>query len=280
MNFLEAKNLSQALDYRKEHPTYKLLAGGTDLCVLMNSGIIKPEGLISIWGLDELKQITEEGDVISIGALVTHSAVAQSGMIQKHIPVLGKACLTVGARQIQNRGTIGGNIMNASPAGDTLPVLLAYDATIEVSNTQGSRQIPFTEFYTGYRQTALKEDEMVTRILIKKPNQGEKADFIKIGTRKAQAISKVMACFRMQTQDDVITSFQAAYGSVAAIPVRVTALEEFLVGEKLEEKTIEEAIQITKDNLNPIDDIRSTADYRKHVCGVMVKRFLVTLLQS
>jgi CO/xanthine dehydrogenase FAD-binding subunit len=276
MKFLVAQNLKEALNARKDHPTYKILAGGTDLCVLMNAGVIKPEGLISIWGLDGLKEITEEGDSISIGALATHTQVAENENVIKYFSSLSQACKSVGARQIQNRGTIGGNVMNASPAGDTLPVLLAYDAEIEVSNTEGSRLIPFTAFYTGYRQTALKDDEMVTHIKIKKPEANEKAAFIKIGTRKAQAISKVMACFRMGLDGDVIKSFAAAYGSVAAVPVRVTALEEFLIGKQLNETIIQEAIQITKDNLHPIDDIRSTAEYRKHVCGVMVKRFLAS----
>ncbi len=274
MNLLTPKDLNEVLELRQNHPNYTVLAGGTDVCALMNGGFIKPEGLINIWGIGELAEISEDEDHIYIGALTTHTKIVESDLVQKYIPVLAKACQQIGARQIQNRGTIGGNVMNASPAGDTLPVLLAYDVDVEASSIKSSRWIPFTKFYTGYRKTALKESEIVTRFRIKKPETAEKADFIKLGARKAQAVSKIMACFRLRLEGDKISSFHAAFGSVAAIPVRLSKTEAFLKGKKLTSDIIDKASNIAKSEVKPIDDVRSTGEYRKHVTGVLIGRFL------
>lgn len=255
-----------------KNPSYKILAGGTDLCVLMNSKLIKPEGLISISNIAEMKKISDDGEFIDIGALATHAQIFEDKLVKKHLPVLVEACKTVGARQIQNRGTIGGNVMNASPAGDTLPVLLAYETQVEVAGMRGRRSIDFGEFYKGYRKTALAKGEIVTNIRIKRSVKGERSAFLKVGTRKAQAISKVMGCYRNYDQNHII-----AFGSVAATPVRLKECEEFLSGKKITKEIIAEASEIAMKEVKPIGDIRSTADYRRHVVGVLVKRFLETV---
>lgn len=276
MQFLRPKNLAETLKLVGRHPDYEILAGGTDICVRMNSGILKPAGLINIWGLSELKGIKEDGNFIEIGALATHSEIINSNLINKYLPALSDACMTIGAVQIQNRGTIGGNVMNASPAGDTLPVLLAYDADVETANKESKRSIKFSEFYKGYRKTALKNDEIVLKFRIKKTGPCEKSAFIKIGTRKAQAISKVMGCFVVAgpRAGQKIKSIAIAFGSVAPIPIRTPETEKFLTGKMLTEKVIQKAVDLVKKEVTPIDDIRSTAEYRRHIAGVLLKRFL------
>ncbi len=276
MQFLSPNSLAEALELFGKHPDYKLLAGGTDICVSMNSGLSKPKGIINIWGLGELGGITENGGEIELGALATHTQIADSSVVKKHLPALALACSTIGARQTQNRGTIGGNVMNASPAGDTLPPLLAYDAEVEAASPEGRRWIKFGEFYMGYRKTALKQGELITKFKLPKAPRGEKSAFLKVGTRRAQAISKVMGCFRYTPplKKGGEGGFVIAFGSIAPTPVRLYEIEKFLAGKKLTAEVINEAVELTRRSIRPIDDIRSTADYRRHVCGVLVRRFL------
>lgn len=274
LDFLSPKNFQEALDLAAKHPGYSILAGGTDICVLMNSRMVKPRGLINIWGIDELRGIKEEKDYIEIGALTTHAELVDSELIKKHLPALFDACRTIGARQIQNRGTIGGNVMNASPAGDTLPVLLAYDAEVVVAGKGGRRAVRFTDFYKGYRETALKKGEIVAGFKLPKVKRGERAAFLKVGTRKAQAISKVMGCFRINLKGKTVQDIAIAFGSVAPVPLRLTGAEKLLKNKELTPDLIDEVVGKVMAQVQPIDDIRSTAAYRRHICGVLLKRFL------
>lgn len=273
MNFLKPKNLSEALAMIDGEPGCKIIAGGTDLCVGINSGVLRLDGLISILEIKEISKIRENGDNIEIGTLATHADIYENSLVKKYVPALLDACKTIGAKQIQNRGTIGGNVMNASPAGDTLPVLLAYDAKVELASVDGTRTIDFKNFFLGYKKTALKPNEMVTRFIIAKA-AGERSAFVKIGTRKAQAISKVMGCFRLKLNGKKIESLAIAFGSVAPIPVRLVKTESFLLGKNISEQMINDAVTSTIKEVSPIDDIRSTSAYRRHACGVMVRRFL------
>ena len=273
LEFLTAKNLTDALELKAKFPAYHILAGGTDICVLINSNLLVPKGVISISGIDELTGIKEDGDSVELGPLTTHTEIVNNDLINKYIPALAEACMTIGARQIQNMGTIGGNIMNASPAGDALPVFLAYETTVEASCRDGVRRVPFGDFYKGYKETALEKNEIVTKFTIRKAASGERAAFIKIGARKSQAISKVMGCFRLKYSDQVEMA-AIAFGSVAPIPVRLSKTEKFLMGKKLTEKTIDEAVKMASSEVTPIDDIRSTAGYRKYVTGVLLGKFL------
>ncbi len=298
MEFKTPHTLQEAYELRDRYQSYKVLAGGTDLYVLINGGLIKPEGVISLWGLQELSHIKDSGDYIYVGSLVTHTNIVNSDTIRINLPALAEASSTIGARQIQNRGTIGGNIMNASPAGDTLPPLMAYDAEIEVSSVDGSRWIKFTDFYSGYRKSVLRPNEILTRIKIKKPHPYEVSKFLKIGTRKAQAISKIMGAFRIKiegsaapaTQDEfarrggrgtcasaecvTVQSVAIAYGSVAPVPIRTPKTEGLLRGRALNKGLITQAVDSVKNEVAPIDDIRSTGEYRRHVAGVLLQRFL------
>ncbi len=158
--------------------TVKIIAGGTDLMVLMNARLLDAREFLDIWRLDELRGITDEGESLRIGSLATYTQLIRSQLIQDHAPALVGASRTIGAIQIQNRGTIGGNIVNASPAGDSLPVLAAYDAEIEIGSARGTRRINFNSFYTGYRSTVLEPDEMVLAVSIPKLKRGRARFFL------------------------------------------------------------------------------------------------------
>lgn len=278
MEFKTATNLSQAAELKYQFPRFQILAGGTDLCVQLNGGVLKSEGLINIFGIKELSAITENENNIEIGALATHTQIIESDLIQRFILPLVEACRSIGARQIQNRGTIGGNVMNASPAGDTLPVLLAFDAEIELVSINKTRRVPFDQFYLGYKKTVVAEDEILSKVVIPRPSTQSKGGFFKIGTRKAQAISKIMACFRVNLDSGLITDSRIAYGSVAPVPLRIKELEEYLKGRKPNKATITKSLDLLKGAIKPIDDIRSTAAYRIHLCQVILKRFLRSLI--
>lgn len=268
MQFISPKNLKEALLARQQCG-YPILAGGTDLIAQWKASGNRPFGVINISGIKELKGIKESKNSIMIGAGATHSEIFESKIVKKFLPALATACGTVGALQIQNRGTIGGNVMNGSPAGDTLPVLLAYDAEVELVSLRGSRLVPFAEFFTGYRKTVAAKDEVVTKFIIKKPGKGESAVFLKVGTRRAQAISKVCGCFRKIGRECIIT-----YGSVAPTPIRCRKTEDFLKGKKLTPEVIGSALKLVGSEVAPIDDIRSNASYRRHVAKALLSRFL------
>lgn len=278
MEYLKPKNLKTALKFlATEQTRFPVIAGGTDLMAIHHSGQFRSSGIIDLWGVDELRGVDEDDQDIEVGALATHSEIVESPLINKYLPLLSDACRTIGARQIQNRGTIGGNVMNASPAGDTLPVLAVYEADVKLISIEGERYVPFTHFFTGYRQTVKESCELVAAFRFRKPASGEISAFYKIGTRKAQAISKVMGAFRasqVATEQNELGRVYIAYGSVAPVPLRLKKTEDYLSGKKLDAEVIASAVAMCCAEVTPIDDIRSTADYRRYVCGVLLKRFL------
>ncbi|MEO6577800.1 MAG: FAD binding domain-containing protein [Candidatus Limnocylindria bacterium] len=252
------------------------LAGGTDLMVRMTGEIGEPPArVLDIWALDELRGISVEGQTLRIGALTTYTELRRSPIIADVIPALGDAAATIGAAQIQNRGTIGGNVVNASPAGDTLPVLMAVDARFVLGSSSGERTIAADQFWTGYRQTARRPDELLVRVEI--PIVPERrVRFRKIGTRRAQAISKVvMALVWSATEDDPAwRNVHVALGSVAATTVRARAAERVLEAAMPDIGTADAAAAALKNELAPIDDVRSTAAYRRMVAGRVLHRLI------
>src|SRR5499427_122372 len=199
-----AASLADAYAMLAQRSDLRVIAGGTDLMVLMNARSLTAGHFLDIWGLDELRGITDQGPSLRIGALSTFAEIGRSPLVLQHMPALAAASATVGAIQIQNRATIGGNVVNASPAGDSLPVLAAYDAEIEAGSVRGTRQIGFRDFYTGYRSTSLQPDEMVIAFSIPKLSDGERDYFRKVGTRRAQAISKVVMSARARMSRGLI----------------------------------------------------------------------------
>ena len=237
------------------------LAGCTDVYVNLNFGTLPQKRFMNLWQLDELRGIGIRDGVLSIGALTTYSAIVRSPLVRKRLPILGAASREIGGVQIQNRGTLGGNIANASPAGDTLPVLAAADAVLVLKSAPGTRRVPFNSFYTGYRQSVLRPEELIVSVEI--PAVKGRQWFRKVGTRAAQAISKVvMAAVR----DDAP---RIALGSVAPTVIRLPKTEAVLAAGG----SIAEAREVLKREIQPIDDLRSTAEYRRRVSGNLLEKF-------
>ena len=255
---------------------WRPLAGGTDLMVQMTGEIGEPpERVLDIWALDELRGIAVESDALVIGALATYTELRQSPLVAEFVPALAEAAATIGAAQIQNRGTLGGNIANASPAGDTLPVLLALGAEIVLGSAAGERTVAADDFWTGYRTTARRPDELVVRIRV--PLASDRVvRFRKVGTRRAQAISKVVMAlaWHSTTDDGPWTNVRLALGSVAATTIRARGAESVLEGARPTRETADAAAAALTAELQPIDDVRSTADYRRTVAGRVLHRLI------
>jgi len=237
------------------------IAGATDLYVGLNFGTLRARRFLDIWPLDELRAISVEQDRLVLGALVTYSAMIASPEVRERLPMLIEAARQVGGPQIQNRGTVGGNIANGSPAGDSLPVLAAVDAVVVLRSVDAERRIPMTAFYTGYRATVMRADELIVAVEI--PRVAGTQWFRKVGTRAAQAISKVViAAVRSPSP-------RIAVGSVAPTVVRLNATERALASGA----SLDDAMTALRGEVLPIDDLRSTAEYRKRVTENLVRRF-------
>jgi CO/xanthine dehydrogenase FAD-binding subunit len=258
--------------------TIKIIAGGTDLMVLMNAHQLDSSQFLNIWQMDELRGISEEDDALRIGALTTYTQLIGSRPVQEFVPGLVAASRTIGAIQIQNRGTIGGNIVNASPAGDTLPVLAVYESEIEIGSAGGTRRVPFSEFYTGYRATVLQQDELLLSVRIPKLREGERDCFWKVGTRRAQAISKTVLAVKARMSGTLVENISIGVGSVAPTVVRGTRTECLLKRSTLTPELVEEARKLIAEEIAPITDLRSTEHYRRTVTGNVLARFLRELL--
>ena len=252
------------------------IAGGTDVMVRISGEIGEPPArLLDLWRLDELRGITSDGGAITLGALTTYTEIRRSAPCREHLPALVEAAATIGAAQIQNRGTLGGNIANASPAGDTLPVLLALDAEVVIGGPRGERTVPATDFWVAYRRTALAPDELILRIRIP-VGGGREARFRKIGTRRAQAISKVVmaVAWRESPGNGEWRDVRVALGSVADRPVRAAAAEDALEGNPPTPEAADHAAEALANEIHPIDDVRSTADYRRVVAARALHRIV------
>ncbi len=250
------------------------IAGGTDLMVQITGELGEPpERVLDIWHLDELRGIRVEADALVLGALTTYTEIRRSPLVAEFLPALVEAAATIGAAQIQNRGTIGGNVANASPAGDTLPILLATGAEITLGSAHGERTVAAGEFWTGYRQTARTDDELVLRVRIPLVPDRE-VRFRKIGTRRAQAISKVVMALAWRPASGRWADVRLALGSIAATPVRVPRTEAALEGAAPHRETADRAAETLAGEIHPIDDVRSTADYRRAVASRVLHRLI------
>jgi len=258
---LEPRSLADALKLLRDDGPLVPMAGCTDLYVSLNFGTLKDLRFLNLWRLPALRTIEMRGGLLSIGALATHTDLIRSALVRRRVPMLAAAAREVGGVQIQNRGTIGGNVANASPAGDTLPVLAAAEATVVLRSAAGTRRIPFTQFYTGYRQTVRRPDELIVALEI--PAIRGRQCFRKVGTRAAQAISKVVVAAVVGDQPRI------ALGSVAPTVVRATRTEAALAAGA----SIADAQQTLVDEIAPIDDLRSTAEYRRRVAANLLALF-------
>jgi len=275
---VQPADLTAALGALAERPDLVVMAGGTDLMVGLHAGVFRPKALLDIWGLDELRGISVEDDVVRIGALTTYSDLMRDAVIGQRLPLLAQAATEVGAVQIQNRGTLGGNVVNASPSGDSLPPLAAYEAELELASSRGRRRVPVCSFYTGYKAFDLADDELLCALHVPLPAAGATGWFRKVGTRRAQSISKVVAAALVhRTADGAITDARVAIGAVAPTVLRLPVTEGLLEGATPGGDLVERVRQQVMAEVVPIDDVRSTADYRRQVSGNIVARFVSEL---
>ena len=271
-------SLAEALALLNREPgAWKPFAGGTDLMVLLEAGKLPHRNYVNIWGLKELRGIEVTDSHITLGALTTYTDVQSNSILQSEFPMLCQAASETGGLAIQNRGTLGGNIVNASPAADSPPALLAYDAEIELVSTSGSRWLPYRGFHTGYKQMLIAPNELLARIRLPRNTRNATHYYRKVGTRKAQAISKVCLAALAKLEHDQISDVRIAFGSVAPIVVRCVETENTLRGQKPDTGTINSACATLAKEISPIDDIRSTADYRLQVAKNLLTDFLLTL---
>ncbi|HMG18912.1 MAG TPA: xanthine dehydrogenase family protein subunit M [Gemmatimonadales bacterium] len=256
VTYLRPRDVADAVRLYRDTPDARPLGGGTDLMVMLHAGTVRPRALVDLWCLAELKGIRQVDGGVEIGAAEPYTGIIASVLVRDHCPALVAASRTIGAAQIQNRGTLGGNLANASPAGDTLPVLLAADAVVVTDR----RRIPVAGFFTAYRKTALGPDEII--VAVRLPATARGVRFRKVGTRAAQAISKVVIAVSREPA-------RIALGSVAEVPLRARGAEAALA-----QGDVEGAVAALAADIRPIDDVRSTADYRRMVAQNVLEYLL------
>jgi CO/xanthine dehydrogenase FAD-binding subunit len=269
------RNLSEALALRAREPgVWQPFAGGTDLMVLLESGKLLHKNYLNIWNFPELRGINVSADHVNLGALTTYTEVQANPVLREEFPMLCQAASETGGLAIQNRGTLGGNIVNASPAADSPPALLAYDAEVELISLNGARWAAYHGFHTGYKQTIMGGEELLARIRLPRKSAGLIQYYRKVGTRKAQAISKVCFAATARVSAGVVDDARIALGSVAPVPLRCIKTEATLRGLRIDESTLEKAKAEFAREIVPIDDIRSTRDYRLRVSINLLEDFL------
>jgi CO/xanthine dehydrogenase FAD-binding subunit len=265
-------SLADALDLLAAEPGLRPLAGGTDLMVLHEAGLLGPARLLDLSPLPELDGIRVDGQELVIGAATSYAAIHESALVRTHAPLLARAAMETGARAIQERGSLGGNLANASPAADSAPALLAHGAVLELGCRAGTRRLPLDEFFLDYRRTALRAGELIAtiRLPLATPTL---CYFRKVGARRAQAITKVSlaACGRWTAQG---LDCRLALASVAPVPLRARRTEAFLADAAGRSGWMREAVDLLRSEVRPIDDIRSTAAYRCTVAGNLLGAFL------
>ncbi len=271
----EPRTLAEALRMLAASP-HRPIAGGSDVMVALASGAWDDAvPLLDLWGLDELRGIRIEDGMLVLGALTTYTDLRNSALVREHVPTLAGMAAGVGATQIQNRGTLGGNVVNASPAGDALPLLLATDAEIVVGDLRGERTIPAGAFWTGYRRTALQPGELLLRVRVPLP-QGRRVAFRKIGTRRAQSIAKASIAVSWRPgPEGTWLDVRVALGSVADRAIRVPRTEAVLEGRRPSVAAADEAARVVAGEIAPIDDVRSTAEYRRAVVARVLRRIVL-----
>jgi CO/xanthine dehydrogenase FAD-binding subunit len=271
-------NLQTVLSLLANEPAQWLpIAGGTDVMVLYSAGKLPNRKLINIWNIPELRQIQVLPDRIRISAACTYTALRKHEIISREFPLLATAASWTGGIANQNRGTLGGNIANASPAADSLPALLVYEADLTLISARGERRVPYRTFHTGYKKTLLAADELIRDISLPRKFSGYISHARKVGARNAQAISKVCLAALGQIENGTIRDVRLAFGSVAPVPLRLDETEQLLVGNKIERPLVDAAKKSVMKEIRPIDDIRSTARYRAAVAGNLLAEFLEKL---
>ncbi len=253
------------------------IAGGTDVMVQYAAGKLAARKLVSIFNLPELRRTEVLVDEVRIGAGCTYTDLREHVVIENEFPLLARAASWTGGIANQNRGTLGGNIVNASPAADSLPALLAYDAELILVSVRGERRLPYRDFHTGYKTTRRAPDELIRAICLPRRFANYFSYTRKVGARNAQAISKVCVAALGRLVDGVVEDVHIAVGSVAPVPLRLTGTEQVLKGKRMDSSLLSLARQTAIAEISPIDDIRSTAKYRAVVAGNLVEEFVTKM---
>ncbi|HUB08312.1 MAG TPA: xanthine dehydrogenase family protein subunit M [Myxococcales bacterium] len=272
-----AQTLAEAYAVLAARPRgLRVLAGGTDLMVQLNArvGLERLGHVLDIWKLRELRFIDRRGDALRLGALATYTDLMRSPLVRACLPALADVSREVGAWAIQNRGTIGGNVCNASPAGDTLPILVAAGATFVLGGPRGERRVPAEEFFVAYRKTALGADELLLRVELPVLAPAERLVYRKVGTRKAQSISRTLLAVRATAAEGKLSGLRVAAGCVAPIPLRCAATEAAIEGRAIDPGTLAAARVALLSEVRPISDVRASAEYRAHVSANVLERLL------
>lgn len=271
-------DLPSALEHMARAPgVWKPFAGGTDLMVLLEAGNLPHRRFLSIWKFPELRGIEVAGDRVIIGALTTYTEVRRHEILAREFPLLCSAAAETGGVATQNRGTLGGNIANASPAADTPPALIVYDAEIELISAGGARWLPYRDFHTGYKLMKIRPDELIRRIRLPRAFGNWRQHYRKVGTRRAQAISKVCFAAAARVEGERITEVRIALGSVAPTVVRAVETEKLLRGELASRPILRAAQAALAREIAPIDDMRSTAQYRLRVAQNLLAEYFEIL---
>jgi CO/xanthine dehydrogenase FAD-binding subunit len=250
------------------------IAGGTELMVAFAAGRLSFPKLVSLWGVEELRFIDNRHDELVIGAGTTFSDLRASAAVAADFPLLDKAASWIGSIANQTRATLGGNLVNGSPAADSSPALLVYDAEIELISVRGRRRMPYCEFHTGYKQNAMTADELLYAVHLPRRFSQHRQYLRKVGTRRAMAISKVAIGATALMKNEVIAEIRVAAASLASFPARLTRTEAALAGKAPSADVFQAARQALLAEAQPIDDIRSNAQYRKTVGANLVEEFL------
>lgn len=273
--------LQEALELLAKEPgVWKAFAGGTDLMVMLEAGNLPHKNYLNIWRLNELRGIHVEPDNVNLGALTTYTEVLNHSILKREFPMLCQAAGETGGPAIQNRGTLGGNIVNASPAADSPPALLAYDAEVELISANGERWVSYLGFHTNYKEIVMRPDELLSHIRLPRVTGGLMQYYRKVGARKAQAISKICLAATGRLAEGRITDIRIAFGSVAPIPIRCLRTEDTLRGRPIDAGSITDARASLVREIAPVTDIRSSRDYRLRVSQNLLEDFLQGLAEG
>ena len=277
--YFAPQKIEEALEilskYRKE---IKVIAGGTDLLIQYYDRLYEVGSWLDLKNIKELKEIKICQNQMEIGAMVSHTQLEKSEDIKKYFPILGQAAADIGSPQIRNRGTIGGNIVNASPAGDLLAPLIAYDAQFKLLSTQGENIVPVEEFFIGPKKTILEPAQLLTQIILPLPSERTYGSWSKIGKRKALIIATITLALVVEMAEDnkTVKDVRTCLGSVAPTPIEIKEIRKKIVGKNFNQLDFAELGQIVEDKISPIDDIRGTREYRKDVA----KNIMINALEE
>jgi CO/xanthine dehydrogenase FAD-binding subunit len=253
------------------------IAGGTELMVAFAAGRLSAGKLVSLWDIKEIRFIKTNPESLTIGAGTTFSDLRSNPIVATEFPLLDEAASWIGAIANQTRATVGGNLVNGSPAADSSPALLVYDADVELISIHGKRRFPYSQFHTGYKQNAMTADELMFAVHLPRRFSGHRHYIRKVGTRRAMAISKVALAAAARMNGQRIDEIRVAAASLAPFPARLVDTETVLAGKVFDTVLIESARQALLAEVQPIDDIRSTAEYRKQVGANLLREFLLSL---